>query len=278
MNMIDTPIYPDIRKGPPRFVWTKKHWKVDNGRTMAEVEHIPQLQEAAVLYQSYDYGSQHAYGKMPSYTAVVNKEFRPPLLGQEDLLPLSRIPRPVIIPRINPGGAHPSGNNVFAAQNIGIPGVEKYLTNRVKEGEMRPGNIFAPLFGDHPIDNSVLPDLQMKLPPTSAGAGYKFPTITRLESPEADTLTRGYAKIQPAQLSGETMITFDAPDAREELSLEYNNPQISGHAGMGGRISASAVPIWNSNETQINLDYNRPQVAGDSGRSGLTGFGTTRVQ
>ena len=30
LNMIENPVYPDIKKGPPRFVWSRKHWNVDN--------------------------------------------------------------------------------------------------------------------------------------------------------------------------------------------------------------------------------------------------------
>ncbi len=258
LNNLQNPIAPDIRQAPPRFIWTKKHWQVDTGRTMAEVEHIPQLQEAAVLYQSYDYGSQHAYGKQPTYTAVVNKEFRPPLLDRDDLLPLSRIPRPVIIPHINPGGAHPSGNNSFSDQNINIPGVEKYLTNRVKQGEMRP-TFFAPI--DMPADNSVLPDLEMKLPAHSAGAGFKFPTITDtyIAPPIEDT---GYDRIHPEMLAGMTPIQLNAADERFNGERQYTRPQVSAGSGRNTFAGAGLTPI------EFNLDYKIAQVSADAGYTG----------
>lgn len=266
--MLETPQYPDLKKGPPRFVWTKKHWTVDTGRTMAEVEHIPQLQEAAVLYQSYDYNSQHAYGKRPTYDAVVNKEFRPPLIDREDIMPLSRIPRPVVIPHINPGGAHPSGNNSFADQNINIPDVGKYLTNRVKEGQIQP-TFFCPL--DMPEDNSILPDLRENMPSYSAGAGFKFPTAAdSMLTPDREYIDSGYKQFHPEQLSGVTPITFDAPNAsgRENFTLDYVNPQISATAGLNS-VASSLPGTWGMTPTDIEAVYNRPQISSWAGLNNL---------
>jgi hypothetical protein len=174
LNNLEAPVKPDIRKGPPRFVWTRKYWKVDTGRTQAQVEHTP-LQDAAILYQSRDYNKQHAYGKHASYNVFVNQEFRPPLIERDDILPLSRLPRPVVTDaRINPGTAFSSGNNAFADQQNMIQGIEKFITNRVKEGQIRP-TFFSPI--DMPLDNSNLPDLSQKLPSTSASANFNFPTM-----------------------------------------------------------------------------------------------------
>ena len=273
LNMLQTPIYPDIKKGPPRFVWTKKHWVVDPGRTMTEVEHVPQLQEAAVLYQSYDYNSQHAYGKRPTYTAVVNKEFRPPLIDRDDIMPLSRIPRPTAVPRINPGGAHPSGNNSFSEQNINIPDVGKYLTNRIKEGQIQP-TFFCPI--DTPVDNSILPDLRTNMPSYSAGAGFKFPTISDVNlTPDREFMdpARGYKQFHPEQLSGITTVTLDAPNSsgKENFTLDYVNPQISATAGLNNILSSIPGP---GGMTPIDIEtfYNKPQTSAWAGINSQTAF------
>lgn len=204
LNLIETPIYPDIKKAPPRFLWTKKNWHVDTGRTVMEIEHNSQLNENAILFQSYDYNSQHLYGKRPTYDVFVNKEFRPPLQDRDDFLPLSRIPRPPVVPRINPGTANPSGNNPFEEQNFRMPGVDKHISDRVKHGDIRP-TFFAPL--EMPTDNSVLPDLEMKLPPTSASAGYAYPTIAKVQPMQ--TVTR-YKDIHSTEEYEKTPITIDA--------------------------------------------------------------------
>jgi hypothetical protein len=265
--MISNPTAPDIRKAPPRFIWTKKHWTVDPGRTMQQVEHIPQLQEAAVLYQSYDYNSQHAYGKRPTYDVVVNKEFRPPLIEQEDIMPLSRIPRPVIIPHINPGGAHPSGNNSFADQNIDLQDVGRFLTNRVKEGQIEP-TFFCPI--DVPVDNSILPDLHTNMPSYSAGAGFKYPNIADVSlNSDRDHLEPKYKQNHPERSSGLTPITFDAPNAsgRENFTLDYVNPQISATAGF------TTLPEFYSGDsglTEIDLEYNKPQTSAWAGLNSIS--------
>ncbi len=277
-NMLQTPQFPNIKKGPPRFVWSKKHWQVDPGMVQKQVEHIPQLQEAAVLYQSYDYGSQHLYGKRPTYTAVVNKEFRPPLVDRDDLLPLSRIPRPTIIPRINPGGAHPSGNNSFADQNINLPDVGKYLTNRVKEGQMRP-TFFAPAMGDAPVDNSILPNLETNMPSYSAGAGYKFPSAadtTMLPEGYGDSMVHRYDQFHPEQFSGITPITLNSGEGwgsgRENFTLDYTNPQVSATAGYGGdaarRHNKDGLTMLDSN---FELVYNKPQTSATAGNTTMVG-------
>lgn len=173
LNMLQAPVYPDIRKAPPRFVWSKKHWNVDTGQTLKQVEDIPQFFDSTVLFQSRDYNSQHAYGKYPTYTDVVNKAFRPPLIDRDDILPLSRIPRPPIVPRNNPGTAF-GGGGVYQAQNsTPPPELHKFITDRVKSASIRP-TFFAPLYT--PVDNSVLPDLELTLPSVSASAGFLYNT------------------------------------------------------------------------------------------------------
>ena len=270
LNMFEGPVYPDIKKGPPRFVWTKKHWKVDTGRTMAEIEHIPQLMENNILYQSYDYNSQHAYGKFPSYDVFTNLEFRPPLIDREDVMPLSRIPRPVVGMRINPGSAHPSGNSAFSDSNMHITGIEKNISDRVKAGEVRP-TFFAPI--EMPTDNSILPDLETTLPPTSSSAGFRFLSVGIPDNSELRTTAqcRGYKQFHPSVVADVTPIPMDAPDARENLILDYNGPQISASSGNAMPFASGVTPI------DMDLQYTKPQISGHSGASTRINIGQTPI-
>jgi hypothetical protein len=261
MNQLSNPIFPDIKKGPPRFQWTRKHWVVDPGRVQMQAEHIPQLQEAAVLVQNRDYNKQFAYGNFPKYTTFVNKEFRPPLIERDDLLPLSRIPRPVIVPRINPGTAFSSGGSAFAEQNMGMPQVEKYLTDRVKEGEIRP-TFFAPI--SMPEDNSILPDLELKLPPVSASAGYAFPAAMGAASSVTPRPKLDY-KSEPVAMSAGTRapVFSNSYNAMNDLELEYNRPQVSVVA-REGYTPINLTDLFGDDPIG-DLEYNRPQVSAASG-------------
>lgn len=258
LNMLENPVQPGIKKGPPRFVWSRKHWTVDTGETMKQVEHIPQMQENAVLFQSRDYNSQHAYGNYPKYNKgqFVNLEFRPPPQDRDDILPLSRIPRPVVVPRINPGGAFSSGGSTFSQQNMGLSQVEKYITDRVKEGEIRP-TFFAPI--SMPEDNSILPDLELKMPAVSAGAGFKFPNAANNGTIEDDGRRYAFLDYNRTPVSAvagyNSSFKQDAFDARSNLVFDYSRPQVSATAGVAAKDFVGLTPI------DMDLEYNRPQVS-----------------
>lgn len=252
LNNLEAPVKPDIRKGPPRFVWTRKYWKVDTGRTQAQVEHTP-LQDAAILYQSRDYNKQHAYGKHASYNVFVNQEFRPPLIERDDILPLSRLPRPVVTDaRINPGTAFSSGNNAFADQQNMIQGIEKFITNRVKEGQIRP-TFFSPI--DMPLDNSNLPDLSQKLPSTSASANFNFPTMDA--DPGNRDLILPYKQLHTSATAGISPIRLDSHNSQRDLELSYTNPQVSVSSGGNNLYTISSIEGF----TPIELDYVSPQIS-----------------
>jgi hypothetical protein len=256
LNNLESPQYPDIRKGPPRFIWTKKFWQVDTGRTMAEVEHTP-LQDYAILYQSYDYGKQHLYGRHPTYNVFVNKEFRPPLIERDDILPLSRLPRPVVTDaRINPGTAFASGNSAFEGQQNMIQGIEKYISNRVKEGQIRP-TFFNPI--EMPADNSILPDLETKLPMTSASASFKFPGIGQVQPRDMEL---PYKQFHPSVIADVTPINIDTRSAMRDLDLRYNQPQVS--ASAASSAVAHMQPGLVESFSPIELDYTNPQVSASS--------------
>ncbi len=291
LNMLENPIYPDIKKAPPRFVWSRKHWNVDVGATMRDTEQITQFYEPAVLAQSRDY-NKTVYGQS-SHKDIVNAEFRPPLLSPyEDLGPITRIPATIhaIIPHINPGTAgHDGGTSGYTAKNERASDVEGALTDRIKAGEWR-STFFAPM--EIPMDNSVLPDLEAKLPSVSVHAGWKYPVQFSPPPPseQGSSSTLEYEKLSTPIHSGyTTQLQIDGQSGIESLSLDDNMPQVSITAGMNTptqidaetpiemfelkdnmpQISVTAgtnTPIQIDAETRVDeLFYNRPQVAATSG-------------
>ncbi len=288
MNMLENPVYPDIKKGPPRFVWSRKHWTVDEGATLRDTEPFTQFYEPAILAQSRDY-NRTVYGQS-SHRDIVNAEFRPPLLSvYEDLGPLTRIPATIhaIIPHINPSTAgHDGGTSSYTARNQRPSDIEGALTDRIKTKEWRP-TFYAPM--DIPADNSVLPDLEAKLPPISVHAGWNIPIyITpQLQEPNLGDI---YPTI-PLQAGHTTKLRIDGPSGYEDYQTYDNRPAISASAGMDPpvqitgpaiipvetfelrnnrpQVSASAgmnTPIQINAETRVeNLLYNRPQVSASAG-------------
>jgi len=285
LNQLEGPIYPDIKKGPPRFKWSGKHWLADPA-VMRDTEQITQFYEPAILAQARDY-NQTVYGQS-SHKDIVNAAFRPPLIDPiEDIYPLTRIPATskTIIPRINPGTAFADGTSGYSARNQRINNIEKHLTDRIKAGEWRP-TFFAPI--DVPVDNSVLPDLEMTIPSVSASAGYIFPTFDA-PTPEVQL---DYEQINPLLDPGKTTtVTIDGSSGREGIELYDNRPQVSATAGVNTpvqingptqetflylpenrpQVSATAgmnTPLQLNGdivETQLNLDYNRPAVSAGAG-------------
>ncbi len=259
LNQLETPIYPDIRKGPPRFVWARKSWKVDTGRTMMQVEHIPNSIENATLFQSKSYGSQYAYGKRPTRDVnTVNKEFRPPLIDRDDVLPLSRIPRPLVTPFINPGTAHPDGSG-FRDQNMMLPGnTVSFLTDRVKTGEMRPTH-FCPL--EMPEDNSVLPDLREKTPRTSASAGFVYPIASDV-IPQMPEQVLSHKRFHPSVVSGIETIHIDGPVDENRYRRATKNPlHVS---ALSGTNAAMGTAFIDRNEQSTHRQSDRRHYGYDT--------------
>lgn len=254
LNMLEGPVYPDIKKAPPRFQWSGKNWKVDTS-VLRDTEQMTQFYEPAVLVQPRDYNKTR-YGQS-SHRDVVNAEFRPPLLDPiEDFVPLSRLPRKPVVPNINPSSAgHDGGTSTYTARNQRINGVESFLTDRVKGGLWRP-TFYAPI--EVPVDNSVLPDLEMKLPSVSVSAGMNTPV--QIDAP-LPRVTLDYERLHPSMDAGfETQIRLDGESGRENLHLNYTRPQVSVTAGVN-------TPVQLDAETRVDLDlrYNRPQVSASAG-------------
>ena len=252
LNMIETPIYPDIKKTLPRFRWSKKHWNVDVGSTLMETEAFPQLVQDAVLIQSRDY-NKFQYG-VSSHKDVVNLNFRPPLLTMEDSMPLNRLPRPITVPRINP-----ATYDSYKAKNERANIIESSMTDREKVGTWRP-TFYAPI--DFPTDNSVLPDLEMKLPNVPASAGMVSP-FTNEMSQQVSPVTLEYTKIGPDGEPGfNSPFVFDGHNALENIDLSSNTPYVSASSGVYTDVTS------NNAETPVGeLFYKRPSVAASAGRT-----------
>ena len=296
LNLLEGPIFPDIKKTLPPFKWSGKFWQADPGRTLLATQDLPDTYTYAILAQSRDYNSQTAYGKS-SWRQPINETFRLPLITQEDILPLSRLPRPITVPRINPGTADDSNTGGYAAQNNYPSEIVHYLTDRVKPMESR-ATFFAPT--DLPLDNSVLPDLQVKLPPTSASAGFTFapgpmiadPNIglgperitprlaTQMQHPSVENggLTRVSCGNENLQLDSKTPnvsassgFEYGTPTGIEafEYTLDDKTPTHSVSSGYQTHVREGVTPI------SYDFGYNRPQVSASSGQvisatSGLT--------
>ena len=265
LNMLEGPVYPDIKQGPPRYQWSGKAWNVDVGKTLiSQSENIPQFVESAVLVQSRSYNSEHCYGKS-SHRDYVNEEFRPPLLRQEDFVPLSRLPRDPVVPRINPGTD--GTNTAFLTQNERPSEVFSHLTDRIKDPYWRP-SFYCPV--DTSLYDSVLPDLESKLPTVAVSSGFNFPSMDDVQ-PRIERHI-DYQKLQtPLDAGLYVPIEVNGCDAREGMSLGYKNAMTSVSAGINAPYTNGTTPI------EYDLEYNNPQVSASSNASMPSCGGMTPV-
>lgn len=221
MNMIENPVYPDIKQGPPRFVWSKKHWKVDAGATLRDLEAQTSLYDHAVLAQSSDY-NKTVYGQS-SHRDIVNAEFRPPIQSPyEDFHALSRTPATIhaIQPRINPGTANDTGGtNGFSARNERPSNIEANITDRLKDANGWRPTYYAPI--ENPEDNSVLPDLEIKLPPVSAQSGWNIPFEKLPEEPIINLKQKIFLKDHAGYQS---QFNYDGKSTLESFETKRNMP------------------------------------------------------
>jgi len=269
LNMMELPVFPDIKKGPPRFVNSKKHWMVDAGAAMRDTEPFTQLYENAVLAQSKDY-NKTVYGQS-SHRDIVNAEFRPPLQSPyEDFGPLSRLPCTIhaIVPRINPGTAFDSGS--YEARNQRPSDIEGKLTDRLKDaGGWRP-TFFAPM--DAPIDNAVLPDLEIKLPPIAVHAGWNIPYKPQELGPPADLNLKEKAsrRIDTGYASN---VMIEGQSSLENYQARMKLPTYSADAGMN-----TPYTVHNTSHLEgFELESKMPSYSVGSGTNTLINVDGERV-
>lgn len=102
LNKFENPVYPEIKAPQTRYYTARNRWKAKVD-ALYDAELTPTTYGSIVRRQSKEYGSNQ-WGRNAA-RLVVNKEFRPPLLVPAvDFVPLSRLRRPVVQPRVNPGG------------------------------------------------------------------------------------------------------------------------------------------------------------------------------
>ncbi len=232
LNMLETPIYPDIRAQPPLFKDAGKYWTVDVGQTLLDTETNTQLRENAILAQSRDYNRDH-YGHT-SYQEKI-AVFRPPLQSSyEDFGPLNRLPTSVhaIQPRINPGTAHGGqGTGAFFANNESKPETDKFITDKITTNHWKP-TYYIPMSAPEHGQDIVMPDFESVLPLRSVGAGSC------------------------------SILQIDAPDPRQHMTIDLPSPAISIAAGHNSSFSHHIAD-------QTNVDYElketNPSVSGSSG-------------
>ncbi len=252
LNIIEGPMFPDIKETLPRFVDAKKHWTVDTGATILDTGHLDQTLNGAILAQSRSY-NQTVYGQSSSKD-VVNKNFRPPLLSQDDFLPLSRQPRKIVVPRINPSGVADS----FFKQNNRPPEIDSYLTDRIKAGEWRP-TFFAPI--TFPNDsNAIVPDLELTLPHYSTTAGVNTPV--RVDAPpQIPVLVGGREEFTLLLDSGVNIPLKLDGDVVRDFNRLLNRPHYSAGAG----VNTPATIDMKTPLASLELDENRPRYAAGAG-------------
>lgn len=264
LNMLEQPLYPDIKKAPPEFKWSKKHWVVDEGQTLLDTESHTQLYENAVLAVSRDHGrDRYGHSSYQEKIAV----FRPPLENSyEHYGPLNRLPTKVhkIQPRINPGTAHGGhGTTSFAVQNQTVSDLNKHITDRINSNSWR-ATFYAPL--DMPEDNSVLPDLETTMPLYSASAGCE--SQVKIDAPKV--LKMSEVEKPTVSANAGYNVDYNVP-LREQTNTDYEilesnlNPNVSADAGF--------TPLYTiDGETkldELSLSEKRPNSSVSSGYTAI---------
>jgi len=146
LNTLQGPVYPKIQKDPLRFVNAKKYWKSNVGDMMLETEKYPIFLENIVEFQSRN-RNETMYGKSSHRDEI--KRFIPPMVSPYDLIPLTKQPRRITVPRINPE----MPGQVFQDRNLN--NIYGYFTDRIKPGTLTTKPLFL-----HPIGS--IGDLQPK--------------------------------------------------------------------------------------------------------------------
>lgn len=262
LNMLETPIYPDIKKTIPRFQWSGKHWNVDTAKVMLEQEGNEQLLADSILAQNRDYGRDQ-YGHS-SYQEKITV-FRPPLISAyEDNMPLNRLPTKIyaIQPRINPGTAHGQGGSAYEANNSSVPEISKYITDRIATNQWRE-TFFAPMSG--PEDgNTVQPDLVYTIPQHAVSSGYTTQVTKDAYDPRSDYVS-DIEKLTTSASAGYTS-NYDMPLSQQTTSslpggeLLSNVPEYSTSAGYSAPYTVNGTIIEN-----FELERKTPNYSMSSG-------------
>lgn len=242
---MEGPIYPDIRKGPKRFIWTKKTSKVDVGDTVMSFEDSPEYYDHFILARNYNENSQHLYGKRATYTTAVNDNFRPPLQDLEDISPISRLRAPHVFGRINPSGG-------YLKQNTSLNNIDGFLLDedRIREGAIRPILQTSVSFFGAPERELAL---DRNLPEYSVSAGERYSRVDDIESqnPHYD-LQETLPKTSVTAGFKEPFSLVSLPED-PHLQLETNLPIISVDAGQrfGARYEPEEIKMMDGTVRKV---------------------------
>jgi hypothetical protein len=246
MNMMEAPIYPDIKKGPIQFKNSGKHWTVDVGQTLIDTEPNTQLIEDAVLAVSYR-DNIDRYGQS-SYQEKITV-FRPPLQNHyEDFESLTRLPTKLhpITPYMIPGTAF-DDNNTFTSMNNDIQEVHRYITDKVTTPAWR-NTYFMPM--ETLPDTSVLPDLVTNIPSYSI---MTTPTTNvQIDAPRVQKLSEVQKPQVSAYSNAVTPFGYALYDqTATDVILHETTPVTSAHSGY-------SIPYASQIETRLDeLELNK---------------------
>lgn len=252
LNPIEMPVAPCIQKAPPIFVDAKKHWVVNVGDVVLDQYDNEQMVDGNVLAVARD-RNQTQYGKK-SYTHVVNRAFRPPLIDRDDLVPLSRLPRPTTQYRNNPS------INFQTLNPISYEGTRYVKQQRCADG-IRPA-FFHRL---ERIQPDAVFELEQRTPTVSvesnkstpvflANEGSDNPQIQKMES-EWERRNKG-----PVQVHANASVPLQLNQQQNSRELFEHNPKVFANAGREFSLKETQ-----HNETQV-LERRNPQVFADAKR------------
>jgi hypothetical protein len=228
MNMMEAPIYPDIKKGPIQFKNSGKHWTVDVGQTLLDTEPNTQLLGDAVLAVSYrDNIDRYGQSSYQEKIAV----FRPPLQNYyEDFGPLNRLPTKIhaITPYMTPGTAF-DDNTTFSAMNNDVQEVHRFITDKITTPAWH-NSYYMPM--ETLPDTSVLPDLVTTLPTRSVTSGQNV--IARIDAPHEQKISA----VQKPQVSAHAGVSMPPQygyslyeQSSSDVILQDTSPLTSAHSG-----------------------------------------------
>jgi hypothetical protein len=111
LNALSNPIYPDVKKDILNFRNARRCWTVDAGTTVKQSQMYPFFVEDAIEFQSRN-RNETMYGNS-SHRSYVNEQVVYPLISPWDLEPLSRKPRTIVTPRVNPESPYVKYDRLF---------------------------------------------------------------------------------------------------------------------------------------------------------------------
>nr|WQM87200.1 hypothetical protein [Marseillevirus cajuinensis] len=260
LNPIEGPIQPCIKKDPPRFVEAGKAWTVNPGDIILDNAENPYLVDGTVLAVARD-RNKTQYGQR-SYTFKVNKNFRPPLIDRDDLVPLSRLPRPTTQYRNNP-------SIPFQTMNpISVEGLRYVKQQRCADG-IRP-SFFHRVEEPQP---DVIVDLSQKLPTISAEAPKSTPVFLSNECVSDPNIRkigwevtlRNKGAVQP-HLNSSVPVSLHQETQQPEL--EHRNPKVFAGAGATFCLRENGT----MGQSDLELSKRNPSVFANAGREWFTRF------